>query len=440
MEDIKEHEIIESGKHLSSNAYSVIENVVGADKYNDTPDDIKTLQCLGVKKENGLYAGYYIGIDWIPDLKETISIIPKIDNLDYFGMFISVLNCKDRKITEAISKIYYINFDDEYIQLQSNKFEITPFLIYHFVTATINAFKRGLKYNYAFEEDNLKSKIKGKILINQQIKYNYSRNRTDKNYCRYQTYSQDCIENKLLKKALVFSKRYLNNIKLKSSSAFEQMIDQCLSKLQNVSDSIDIRAVKQLRINPLYKHYSDSLRLAKYVLKRFGYDFTNTNDKIDTNVPPFWINMPLLFEVYVYSKLLEQDPNIEYQANGRYGQIDFLSKDKQLLIDTKYKPTYSNYKDEENCDDNDDTIVKGRYNIEDIRQLSGYSRDKALLKKLGINESDYDKTVPKCVVVYPLDHTVANQQTKFDITNLCNANEIKAFTNFYRVGILLPLK
>jgi hypothetical protein len=127
MEDIKEHEIIESGKHLSSNAYSVIENVVGADKYNDTPDDIKTLQCLGVKKENGLYAGYYIGIDWIPDLKETISIIPKIDNLDYFGMFISVLNCKDRKITEAISKIYYINFDDEYIQLQSNKFEITPF-------------------------------------------------------------------------------------------------------------------------------------------------------------------------------------------------------------------------------------------------------------------------------------------------------------------------
>ncbi|MCI1733665.1 MAG: hypothetical protein LKM33_04830 [Bacteroidales bacterium] len=157
-------------------------------------------------------------------------------------------------------------------------------------------------------------------------------------------------------------------------------------------------------------------------------------------MPPFWINMPLLFEVYVYSKLLEQDPNIEYQANGRYGQIDFLSKDKQLLIDTKYKPTYSNYKDEENCDDNDDTIVKGRYNIEDIRQLSGYSRDKALLKKLGINESDYDKTVPKCVVVYPLDHTVANQQTKFDITNLCNANEIKAFTNFYRVGILLPLK
>ncbi len=56
-----------------------------------------------------------------------------------------------------------------------------------------------------------------------------------------------------------------------------------------------------------------------------------------------------------------------------------------MIIDTKYKSCYA----------------ENKYNIDDIRQLSGYARDKGVLK---IMEIDNDNEVVDCVVIYPTDN------------------------------------
>ena len=89
---------------------------------------------------------------------------------------------------------------------------------------------------------------------------------------------------------------------------------------------------------------------------------------------PFWIDMSKLFELYVYSLLKDEyGKTILYQKQGTYGQPDFLEVDKRLIIDTKYKEYYK--------EDWSDLSQSEKDNIaKDIRQLSGYARDRNFAK------------------------------------------------------------
>ena len=58
-----------------------------------------------------------------------------------------------------------------------------------------------------------------------------------------------------------------------------------------------------------------------------------------------------------------------------------------MILDTKYKPHY------------DDA---GKPCTDDIRQLAGYSRDRSVLRKLGIVEkAAQDASIIPCVIIYP---------------------------------------
>ena len=424
MKSIQEHDKLEVDDSLSEQSYQCLLETIRSVGYNYDPKRIEDLSCLGLTydyKKKELLASYFIGLEWIPNSKEVLRIVPKRDNVSYLKMFLSCLNSSDTEVQDALSEIYYIAFDRPVIALKLKEFELTPFLISHFVTLVQAIVKRGLKFNYSFEEDNLNSKIKGKLLIGQQIKRNIACNQSKRNYCRYQIYTLDCLENKLLKRALIFCKHYLTNAGVSGLSTIEHTLQQCLSKFQDVSDDIDVKKISQIKINPLFKEYARAMKLAKMILRRFGYDINNADENIDTLVPPFRINMALLFEVYAYSKLIELYPDIEYQAKGKYGNIDFLSKPHQLFIDTKYKDLYN----------------KNEYCIEDIRQISGYSRDKGLLKKIGLSEDKYKTYAPKCLIIYPLDENREKKEC-LDINN--EKEPIEQFTNFYKMGITLPLK
>jgi 5-methylcytosine-specific restriction enzyme subunit McrC len=177
----------------------------------------------------------------------------------------------------------------------------------------------------------------------------------------------------------------------------------------------------------LYNEYAEAIALAKKILHRFGYSYKKADSTpIDNELPPFRINMARLFELYVYCLLREKYPEkITYQSRGEYGCVDFLKADEKLIIDTKYKLEY-----------------KDEYEGENIRQLSGYARDKEVLKKLEIfkdaakKEVD-DNTVVECVIIYPNNDAKENfkkRKLKEEST------PIPQFTKFYKCGIKLPTK
>ena len=129
------------------------------------------------------------------------------------------------------------------------------------------------------------------------------------------------------------------------------------------------------------------------------------------------------------SGTMKRGPKILYQANVTTGKPDFLYVDEErpLILDTKYKPRYD----------------AGRFDVEDIRQLAGYARDRKALKKLGIQEAEEQSSaVVPCVIIYP---EVRGGDVKFDglrspIDQVqLEVAPIGAFVGFYRMGFPLPV-
>lgn len=299
-------------------------------------DEVKFL-----KLNPNFETSYFIGVDWLKLEHCALVVSPKIEGLNYLEMFMTCFNNSD--ISQELKKIYKINFDDKPIQLETNPFELTPLIVIHFLNIVREIVKKGLKKDYIRVEDNLQLKIKGKILFSKSLKLNNFRGRTDRNYCNYQEYSVDCFENRLLKKALIFVQTYLNK-HFKTQKPLLNTVNYALSAFSDVSDDIEIIKIKQFRINALYKEYAEGLRLAKMVLQKFSYSIIETNKKEDNKVPPFYIDMSLLFELYVYSKLKKAfGKKIIYQAKGNYGNVDFLDIDEKLVIDTSIKHIIQSY-------------------------------------------------------------------------------------------------
>ena len=191
---------------------------------------------------------------------------------------------------------------------------------------------------------------------------------------------------------------------------------------QEVSENIDIQTIKGFKSNALYKEYDEAIRLANLILKRFGYNIKKVSNTEAQNVkvPPFWIDMAKLFELYVLGQLKDKYANkILYgakEASGKYGLTDYLLlSDERMIIDAKYKPIYQ----------------ENRYDIDNIRQLSGYGRDKGVLSKLGFSKEQMENTVVDCLIIYP-DQTVSEKLFE-------NAQKpIEGFVKFFKKPVKLP--
>ena len=358
-----------------------------------------------------LQVSYYIGIDWLKENETAIQVNPKVENLDFMTMFIECL--KAPVLNKELNRIYKIDLDSPQIEIGSFPFSVTPMLIIHFLSIMRHLVNRGLKKDFIRHEENLQSKIKGKIKFSQHFKSNISKGRLDRNHCNYQKYSVDCLENQLLKKTLRFCGSYLSKFYKRKEVLIAQNF--CMSAFENVSDDIDAVMIKKVRINPVYKEYAEALRLAKLILRKFGYSIAETTNQEIVKTPPFWIDMSLLFELYVYGKLREEfGHNIKFQEKGKYGNADFLKVDEKMVIDTKYKLIYNNE----------------RYEIENIRQISGYSRDIKIRKKLNADENEL---IP-CCIIYPNTNSPADFHNR-----TLREFKIEQFEKFWKVGIRLPL-
>lgn len=338
---------------------------------------------LGITPD--MRASYYIGADWLTDEK-AIVVTPKMADIDYVSMFMSALRFAPS--ASYFSKFYGISCSGKKIESEKVDSILTPLLLIHFLSSVNKLLEKGLKKGYVDKTENLQAKIKGKVLMSKQFTKNVANRRPDRMMCSYQEYSADIPENRLIKRALLFAKRAISVIPaLKSHNVYQEicrMLQAALTAFEGVSDYIDISSVRTVQKNKLYGDYGTAIRLAKQLLRRYDYSIDNISGEKNP-VPPFWIDMARLYEVYVYSLLHKAYPEqIKFQVKGHYRTaVDFLKMDERLIMDTKYKPHY-------------DSSYSGV--IDDIREISGYARDEYILKELGISDQD---CVPDCLIIYP---------------------------------------
>ena len=377
-----------------------------------------------------LRASYYIGAEWLND-EQSIVVTPKDNRYDYIEMFMSALNCD--LSSEYFSKFYSVNFNGKPIKTTAFSNLLTPLLIVHFIRVVKEIVQRGLKSDYVIKEENLQSKVKGKIKVTQNIKYNNINKRNDRVYCQYQEHTIDTAENRVLKRALILSKEYLVMIKdHKSYTKLSGRLNNLLASFVNVSDKVELVELKKVKVNKIYKNYTEALRVAKMILKRFNYSISETHTTIEST-PPFWIDMSRLYEVYVYSKLLDVygSDQIKFQVKGYRGSaVDFVKIDERIIIDTKYKPRYND---------------GNRGILDDVRQISAYARDQKILDSLGSED-----VIPKCLIIYP-EKVEVEEDWEYSEIDTCtqvegfskglildDAKIIRGFKEFYKLSIKLP--
>lgn len=395
-------------------------------------------------------ASYLIGAQWIHEkgtkgrdrAPYALVIAPKVKNIDYSEMFMTCLQSGIE--SEEFSKMYGVDFEakEGNIFAPSVASALDPLLFAHFVSMIEKLLKRGLKKDYIYRSDNLK-KPKGRIDIQKNERKNVIAKRYDRVYCNYSEYSIDIPENRVIKRALIFVKKTLSlEGASQSSNTILLKVRKALSEMEGVSDQIQVSEIKKVKSNKLYREYPETVRLAKMILKRYGYSLTNiTNDTKE--VPPFWIDMAGLFEHYTLVMLKKQfgerilyqcDKDIKNKPFEFHWRPDFLLKqgDQEnqipMILDAKYKPA----------------LKKDKPKPDDVRELSGYSRMMQVQEIIGVKK-DTPYTIP-CVLLYPIDSKDDNDNSQKSLGEILTKEGLKesgcridGLEEFYAIPVSIPM-
>jgi len=382
---------------------------------------------------------YYVGADWIskgnsihwffvePKLNpkydqvsgEPIGLTAKeaenLKRIDVSKMLFEALSHPG--IYEHTQELFEIKFDSPHIPLPKQDDLLSPLLIIRFLTVVKEIVRKGLKKSYYQVNRNLYGKVKGKVLVGQTVKQNHVKNKDLHTYCRFEEFGDNGIENRLIKKTLLFVQRYLNTFQgLMGQKFFQQTMDFIQPAFSQVSADVELHQIKQVKFNAFYRDYNEAVRLAQIILKRFGYNIQAIQNQPTIDTPPYWIDMSKLFELFVLGKLKKTfRTQVEYQVRTYGNELDFLYKEGEnsKIIDAKYKPSYKDY-----------------VNHQDIRQVSGYSRLMKIREKVGVS----CEKMMDCVIVYP-----ELESENKDITKL-PGEPIKEYEKVFKIGITLPVQ
>lgn len=417
-------------------------------------------------------ADYYIGVDWLIEGEKFVRVEPKV-NFTVTSAFKTLIDCvegednleieeKEEWVKETLNNssnnksqiqlkeidflkmlldlyagdikenllqdLVVIDWKTKRIPVNQNQDQLTPFLVVQFLQLLKKIVKKGLKKSYYYIQENLNSRVKGKILIGQQLKKNVFQNKMTSTYCQYQVFGEDNFENRFLKKVFRFTSSYIDNNKsvFKGNLAeVQHLLNYCRPAFEHIGEEGEEYKLKNLKQNSFFKEYIDAIKIGQFILKKFSYNITQTSQK-KVETPPFWIDMPRLFELFVYQNMLRANSQlknkIHYQFATYGNELDILVSDEehQMVIDTKYKMHY----------------IHGQIH-NDIRQVSGYARLKKVRRKLNVND---DRNID-CLIIYPDLENGLNIKdlTLENIKNSFEENEIKAYHKIYKLGVKLPV-
>jgi len=376
---------------------------------------------------NKLDTSYFIGTHWLVENELALLVTPKTDKgetgkeLDYLHMLMQAL--EQITDTQHLEQLVHIDFSRPMITIEQKNDFLSPLLIVQYVHLLRRIVKKGLKQGYYSVQRDLRSRVKGKIRVNDTIKKHHARHKKLYTACTFDEFGINHLENRLLKKALQFGTRYIHQLRRAEPdfNKLDEHLRYIRPAFEKVSDEVRLSDIKHFKPNPMYREYQQALQLAQLILRRFGYSPTQIQEEKKVSVPPFWIDMSKLFELYVLSMLEKVYPGkVIYHLKSYWTEVDYLLKaeNQEMVIDAKYKPRYEN----------------GNLTIDDIRQVSGYARLSKVYKELKIQ--DTGRSID-CLIIYP---NVENGALELPDYLKSKAPSINGYEGIYKLGVGLPFK
>ncbi|WP_456384034.1 5-methylcytosine restriction system specificity protein McrC [Persephonella sp.] len=408
LKNLKEHECIAIPEGL----LKTLKTHISYEEPN--PDDIEKIDNLGLylKFDNGvlkLHSYYFIGAWWFIEDETYIRVWPKKHKDKYANPIAMLLEIvKDSEIISSseFKNTFRVNTSSSFIELESEDKTFMLFLIIGYLYTLEKLVRKGLRRGYLSVEDSLNGRVKGKILTKETYQKHLSKGIYTKTVCKFPLFTENFLENQILKSALVQASRYILLINFNN----EETIN-LINFLSYAFEKVSLRQISELdflnvRHSLLFPEYKEALKLAKLILKTVGYDpFGNTAEISLKSVPPYMINMPKLFELYVWKRLKEKYGNkVKYQFKFRGDVPDFLIEGEGKIIDAKYK-----------------YIENLQERPEDIAQLSRYGRNKKFREIVCNNE----EKEPELIIAYP---TFGNESSE----------SIKKYYKISKQGYAIP--
>ena len=195
--------------------------------------------------------------------------------------------------------------------------EHSVFEVLRFVSLAKELCKKSLKKQSQTVEENLNGKVKGRILINKQIKYNLSKGQYHKTYCAYNSMQDNTPENRIIKYTLHLCSKFPIADTLNEDIMF---CNRVLAKVPlqqcTTADFVGLKS------NGAFKLYKEVLALAKVIHEKYfiSYEKGENGEKQEKvcaktgglQIEPFFIDMNLLFEYYcraLFRKALDKYNN-----------------------------------------------------------------------------------------------------------------------------------
>lgn len=239
---------------------------------------------------------------------ELLNYIRDDDEFDRYMAPQTISNRQKEKDIEAIeqNEIFYffesekpIKVDDG-ISNENSIITVTVFLILLRLLC-----KRPLMGRMLKEDENLTGKVKGKIVIEKNIRKNTMHGRNDRFYCQYLRFTDDIFENQILKAALKKAKRFIADYlgDYCKDNNYVSLIAYCSNALRHISDiRCSGSACKGLKFSGCYTYYKPVMIMAKMILDDISIE-SNGNIITTGYIVPYAISMDKLFEVYVRAYL-----------------------------------------------------------------------------------------------------------------------------------------
>lgn len=399
-----------------------------SDEYIDRLDLRKTHTSMPIEQlalnrgDDGYWwSSYYIGITEING--QHIEVLPKSKDLDFMSLFSFALLYQPS--SEYFSSCYDINWEKEIIASTELYNILTPLLVMQYLNILDKLVGKGLKRDYITIEENLHSKIRGKLRPIANWRKNELKKKEDYFYCQYQVFSANIPINRLLKKALDISLLLLGNVRSRSNNmtglAFLSSKLKLVEVFKNIDSKVRIESVRNYKFDKLNMYYSEAIKLAKCIIRH--QDNALTDGSVKKKVPQFWIDMSRLYEVYVLGLLQTHYPNqILFQVKGNYEtQCDYIHVGEGIILDAKYKLWYSTYNDRRS---------HAKSLIADVREISAYARDERFLSLMNKKLS-----TPICIIIHPDQETTKLETV---LSDSVKNNKVEGYRDFYRLGIDLP--
>ena len=269
---------------------------------------------FGMHQYNGkLWTSGFVGVGRLYDKKqniiqssgkEHIAVISSQFGMNPWKMLEKVLTDNEyedyaKELTENKKFLFKVFYNQPLIRLAQDEVSDGDLLYaLSFINSCYFLCKKGLKKTMLHKEENYKSKVRGKIDIKKNIRENTCRGRNDRFYCKYIDFSEDNIENRIIKATLKKCKIIIDE-RFEACTESTSRIHFCMIALRQVS-SVAIKAsdFNSVSVSGLYMYYKPVLQQAKSIFNQKYYSYTAENGRTITKsvfTIPYMINMSGLF-------------------------------------------------------------------------------------------------------------------------------------------------